>query len=109
MRFAQHRPSITRDIGKRSVMQVVICDLGLTIACAQTLAVDFRINMAIRNQDAGPTAVVEIKELYAPPQPILDSAQSSRVGGIVKIVISAIEIECWRVVAEVGFHNSLMA
>src|ERR1700730_2235877 len=65
--------------------------------------------MTVPNQYAHPATVVEVIELNSPPQPILDPAQSRRVGNVLKIVGPTIEVESWRVVAEVCFHDALVA
>src|SRR5712671_2155182 len=89
-------------------MQVVIGDLRLAIAGAQSLTIDLGIHMAICDEDSRPPAVIEVDKLHSPSQPVLDLSQSRAVGYVVKIVVTAIQIERWSVIAEIGFNEVLM-
>src|SRR5580704_7392859 len=67
-RFGNTGPGLKRYIGKVAVPQILVEQLALGIAGFSLQLLDLRIDVAVADQDVGPSVVIHVEEAAAPTQ-----------------------------------------
>src|ERR1700727_1126658 len=86
-------------------MQIVVKQLALGIARFRLELLDFRIDVAVTNENVGPAVIVEIEEAATPAQILRVRAQPCSKGVVFETSSSQIVIERWSVAGEVGLDQ----
>src|ERR1700722_3144234 len=97
------------NVGEGAVTIVVIKDARFLESAAQMLAVDFRIDVAVDEEEIGPAVIVEVEEHGAPAEVFGVEAQAGGIGDVVESAVAVVAIESGGVVGEICFEDVELA
>src|SRR6266566_865695 len=97
------------NIGEGSVAIVVIQNPGLLEIAAEMLAIDFRVDVAVRQEQIGPAVVVEIEKRDAPAKVLRVEPESRGEGFVVEGAVAIVVVERGGIVGEIGFEQTEFA
>src|SRR5260370_26452473 len=93
------------NIRERSVAIVVIQNPGLLEIAAEMLAIHFRVDVAVRQEQIGPAVVVEIEKRDAPAKVLRVEPESRGKGFIVERAVAIVVVERGGIVGEISFEQ----
>src|SRR4030095_13727360 len=93
------------DIDETALAAVAIDDLALLVSGFGRDLPDFRIHVAVREEQIEPAVVVEIDERGAPPEPPRVQADAGREGAILAEPVAGVGIQRRRIAGEVRLED----
>src|SRR5713101_6624661 len=93
------------NIREGSVAIVVIQNPGLLEIAAEMLAIHFRVDVAVRQEQIGPAVVVEIEKRDAPAKVLRVEPESRGKGFIVEGAVAIVAVERGGIVREISFEQ----
>src|SRR5216684_6417043 len=96
---------VVRNVGEAAVAEIFIEQLALRVAGFGLELLDFRVDVAVANENVGPAVVVEIEKAAAPAEILGVFAEAGLVGGIFEIGATEIAVERRSVAGEIGFDE----
>ena len=98
-------PACRETSAKRPLRRVAVKEFALGVAGFGLQLLDFRIDVAVADQNVGPAVVVEIEEAAAPAEKLRVRAEAGGEGGVFEGAAAEIVIERRSVAGEIGFHE----
>src|SRR5216683_2966269 len=93
------------NIREGSVAIVVIQNPGLLEIAAEMLAIHFRVDVAVGEEQIGPAVVVEIEKRDAPAEVLRVEPESRGKGFVVEGAVAIVAVERGGIVGEIGFEQ----
>src|SRR6266567_2098065 len=93
------------NIREGSVGIVVIQNPGLLEIAAEMLAIHFRVDVAVDEEQIGPAVVVEIEKRDAPAEVLRVEPESRGEGFVVERAVAIVAVERGGIVGEIGFEQ----
>ena len=93
------------DIGKSTVAVVVVENARFLKGTAEMLAIHFRVDVAIDEENIGPAVVIEVKEHGAPAEVFRVEAEAGGIRDVVECAVAVVAIESGGVVGEICFER----
>src|SRR5712692_5816355 len=87
------RPRLGGNIGERSIAVVVIKNFRLLKITAEVLAVHFRVDVPVDQQQIGPAVIVHVKKHDAPPEILRVETESRGKSFVIKRAVAHIPVE----------------
>src|SRR5258706_15897395 len=91
--FENAGAGVDRDVAKGAVAQVAVEHFPLAVARFGAGVADFRVDVAVAQQNIGPAVVIEIEKRRAPAEKTRVAAQARLKRGVVESVVAQVVIE----------------